>query len=167
MSPPRGDKTALVSTEAQQAVSRATLAEQDAPDIHSPHSATSQSAPLPGLVSVNCIQRRPADRRLCRSQLGRRNGGNIQLHFFFPLHKPLESVYLSVGTHPYQQPCSHAPRAEECRRGEKGGKRQEREKRTLWKVLIRTREHTWLLHRLMFALLEHIRVWEEEEGCGL
>lgn len=64
-----------------------------------------------------------------------------------PLHKPLQSAYLSLGTHPYRHALLQ-------RVAEAGGGEDE----ALWKVLIRTTEHTWPLCRLRFALLEHICV---------
>ena len=96
--------------------------------------------------------------------------GNIQLRFFFfflnfPLRKPLESVYLSAGTHPYQQPCSNAPPAEECqkRKGEKG---DEAGKEALWKALICTQETYMATPPANAALLEHICVCVGWGGGG-
>lgn len=54
------------------------------------------------------------------------------------LHKPLESVYLSAGTHPYQQPCSNAPPAEDCQREKEKRGGGEKEDEALWKALICT-----------------------------
>lgn len=58
--------------------------------------------------------------------------------------KSLESVYLSASTHPYHQAHSNALHDEERQREEK---EEEGEKEALWKALICTHEHTWLLHR--------------------
>lgn len=58
----------------------------------------------------------------------------------------LESVYLSASTHPYQQACSNALQDEEWQKKEK---EVQDKKEALWTALIGTREHTWLLYRLM------------------
>lgn len=88
------------------------------------------------------------------------NEGNIQQRF---LHKPLESVYLSVGTHPYQQPCSTASQAEECQRKRKdeGKKKRGRGRRggslEAFDMYSRTYMATPPANA---ALLEHICVWD-------
>lgn len=87
------------------------------------------------------------------------NGGNIQQRF---LHKPLESVYLSVGTQPYQQPRSNAPWAEECQRERKDGERgsgRGRKRGSLegFDMYSRTYMATPPANA---ALLEHICVWD-------
>lgn len=87
------------------------------------------------------------------------NGGNILPRF---LHKPLESVYLSVGTHPYQQPCFNAPRAEECQRERKDEERErgrgsKRGSLGGFDLYSRTYMATPPANA---ALLEHICVWD-------
>ena len=104
------------------------------PNIPSPHSAVYQSMwhwDRFGYLFT------PTSRQPDVPELAsRHNVGNTQQCF---LHKPLESVYLSVGTHPYQQPSSNAQRREGCR-GDGG--------EAFWKALICTQEHTWLRHWL-------------------
>lgn len=99
----------------------------------------------------------------------RHNGGEYSAASPPHLRKPLESVYLSAGTHPYQQPCSSAPRAEECQK-RKGEKEDEAGKEALWKALICTQETYMATPPANAALLEHICVcvgWEGGETGGM
>lgn len=103
MRPPKGWQTALVLTEAKQAFGSAMVAKQES--LISTYSARLfNSQHGRGIGLVICL-RRPADRWFLPELVLEYNGGNILQRF---LHKPLESVYLSVGTHPYQRPCTDA-----------------------------------------------------------
>lgn len=95
---------------------------------------------IQGLVALSAHVNRPTA-SYARLSLATQ-GVEYSAAFFF---NSLESVYLSVSTHSYHQASSSALQADECQRKEK----EEEEEEALWRPLICTQEHTWLLHRLM------------------
>lgn len=127
------------------------------PNIHLPHSAIKQSLWFRDWFGYQFMSTswQPVMPELALQH----NGGNIQHHF---LHKPLERVYLSVGTHPYQQHCSNTPRAEESQ-GERKDVERERERGRKRGSLQGFDMHSrtyMVTPPANAALLEHICVWD-------